>query len=106
MLVDEGAARIAVKPQAVNFNERNGFPVRLLGSEALISADVRNNPCNKLTRGKRLNDVIIRAEAEPLDFIKVLLLCADEQNGNILVLAHAAADFKPVKLGQHNIKQD
>ena len=56
-------------------------------------------------RGKRLFDIVVRAEAETADLVRVAGPGRDHQDGQLFLLAHLPADREPVYPGQHQIEQ-
>ena len=66
----------------------------------------RANPRHHLAGGKRLDDVIVRADIQPENPIRVLVLGGNHQNRHARHPADAAADLQSVQPRQHDIQQD
>ena len=71
----------------------------------MILRQMRFDPRHQHAGGKGLFDVIVRAETQPPDLVHILAQRRDHQNGDILLLAHGAADGKAIRSRQHQVEK-
>src|SRR6266567_7041479 len=58
-----------------------------------------------LCRGGGLDDVVVAAETEPPDLVRVAVASAQEKHRHVRVTAQSAADLKARLVGQHHVQQ-
>ena len=61
---------------------------------------------HQLGRAERLNNIIVRSNAEAAYFIDIFFFCRYHQDWDILFPADASANFKSIHPGEHQIQQD
>lgn len=74
--------------------------------QTIVAGDVRMDACDKLRGAEGLDDIVVRADAKATDLIDILFFCRNHQNWNILFPADAAADFKAIHAGEHQVEKD
>jgi len=84
-------------------DDLNGVLLLLVNAE---TADERVDARCELRGGKGLGDVVVRAGHKPGDLVDLLTFCREHDDAHLGAgRADAAADLKPVDIGQHDIQQ-
>src|SRR6266545_3445270 len=96
---DEAAALGAVELEAVAPQDA------LLRYEALRAAKLRPHTCHHLGRRERLHDVIVGAELEPCDAIRLLATGGHKDDRDRRLLTNPPHDLEAVDLRQHHVDE-
>ena len=78
--------------------------LRLIG--LMGATEQRAHASNELTRGERLDEVVVGTELEADDAILDLALCGEHDDRHIGGIANGAANALAGKLGEHEVEND
>ena len=69
----------------------------------VVTSQLRLDPGYHLQRAERLGDIIIRAQGQPGDLVRLLILGGEHDDGIIMILPDPAAEVKAIAVGEHDI---
>ena len=75
------------------------------GTDATVAAEHRLDPGGDLAWAERLGDVVIRADAQPDEFVDLLRPCGDQDDVDVAEGAQLAEHLEPVDPGHHHVQQ-
>ena len=71
-----------------------------------VAPQLALHPGDHLQGVEGLGDIIVRADVQPQDLVRVLALGREEDDGDVAPLPQPGGGPNPVQLGHHNIHQD
>lgn len=95
-------AVVARDAQAAALRHGGLFPLLAGQRAAHIGLDARH----QLAHGKRLGDIVVRAQLEAEHLVGLLLAGSEHDDRRVLFFADMPKDGKAVHLGQHHVQQD
>ena len=83
-----------------------GLPAALLAAQAGVAPELALDPCDDLDGIEGLGDVVVRPDVQPQDFVAVLALGGEQDDGHVAALPQLGRGADAVQAGHHHVQQD